>query len=150
MAYPPRKTALILASMNRVTMIVNRFDVPVTNHLEPGSFDSLNPRQDEHNSGMDHEIDDCEANLAEVTGVTIDSLDLERRDLLKVDVECMEMDWLEVARRTIGTNQPNLVIEELTTDSGNLDGFGYTVFGAGMNAVAVHLDDPAFQMLVPR
>jgi FkbM family methyltransferase len=128
--------------------------MPLPDYLEPGSFGSLELRQSEHNLGMGQAIDYSEENLVDVTAVTIDSLSLERLDLMKVDVEGMEMDVLEGARGTIDSLHPILVIEELKTERASLkdylDSFGYTTFGAGMNVVAVHPDDPTIQLLRSR
>ena len=63
------------------------------------------------------------------------------------------MCW-RARRRTIDNLHPILVIEELKTERASLkdylDSFGYTTFGAGMNVVAVHPDDPTIQLLRSR
>ncbi len=119
--------------------------MPVPNYLEPGSFGSLELRPRERSEGIGQPVDYDEAGLVDVTAVTVDSLDLDRLDLMKVDVEGMEMEVLEGARRAIEQHLPIMMIEDVKIDRDELwrflDGFGYKLFPAGMNVVAIHPTD---------
>mgnify|MGYP001334218828 CR=1 FL=1 len=66
-----------------------------------------------------------------VAQITIDSLALERVDLLKVDVEGMESQVLKGASRTIGEHKPFIFVENNSDQGGRellelLTSFGYT------------------------
>jgi FkbM family methyltransferase len=125
--------------------------MPVPNYLAPGSFGSLELRQGPRNRGIGQPIDYSEDKLADVSAISVDSLALDRVDLMKIDVEGMEMEVLEGARRTIETHHPILTIEELKSDRAALrtwlDGFGYKSFVSGLNVIAIHTDDPTGQMV---
>ena len=79
--------------------------------------------------------------------VSIDSLNLKRVDLIKIDVEGMEMEVLQGAAETISRCKPVLLIETIKTNFSdlqtNLENSGYThMFGFGINVVAIHHQDP--------
>ncbi len=126
--------------------------VPSPNYFVPGSFGSLELRRTERNEDIGQPIDYSQERLVDVTAVTIDALGLNRVDLVKVDVEGMELEVLEGARGTIGQMHPILAIETLKTDRvalrTYLDGFGYTTFAAaGANVLAIHPDDPTIEVV---
>ncbi|MFM0028404.1 FkbM family methyltransferase [Paraburkholderia madseniana] len=83
--------------------------------------------------------------------VSVDSLDLERVDLIKLDVEGMEVEVLHGARKTLQNLKPILSIEILKSDQtaikGLLDEQGYRYFPAGINLIAVLTSDPVLQHL---
>jgi hypothetical protein len=83
---------------------------------------------------------------AAVPMVSLDSLKLERLDLVKLDVEGMELDVLRGARATMEKHRPVMCIEVLKSDPAAIEAFlkelGYRVFPAGLNAIAVHEKDP--------
>ena len=92
-------------------------------------------------------IDYDEARMTTVPTVSVDSMELPRLDLMKVDVEGMEMEVLAGARRTIARHHPILVVENLKIDREvlrrYLDEFGYFYFASGLNMVAIHPSDPS-------
>ncbi len=77
----------------------------------------------------------------------IDDLLLDRLDFIKIDIEGMEMDALLGAESSIAAFKPQLLIEKIKSDEGEIRAFverhGYIVFEAGINLLAVHADDPA-------
>jgi FkbM family methyltransferase len=125
--------------------------MPSPNYLAPGSFGSLELRAGEHNEDIGQPIDYSKDRLVDVSAVTIDSLGLKRLDLMKVDVEGMEMEVLAGARRAVGQFHPILAIEHLKIDRGALkaylDGFNYRIFDAGANVLAIHPDDPTIEIV---
>ena len=116
------------------------------NYFAPGSFGSLELREAEGNEDIGQKVDYRQDRLVDVSAVSIDALGLDRLDLVKVDVEGMELEVLEGGRRTIAQFLPILAVEGLKVDRAALktflDGFGYRTFGAGMNVLAIHPDDP--------
>ena len=80
-----------------------------------------------------------------VRAITLDSLALRRVDLLKIDVEGMECEVLEGARRTIRQSLPVVIIEHLKAGAGKiadaLQHYGYGLAELGVNLLAVHPTD---------
>lgn len=78
--------------------------------------------------------------------VTIDSLGLDRLDLLKIDVEGMESEALKGAADTIQRCKPILFVETIKSDKDSitalLQSAGYVVLPNGMNVLAIHKEDP--------
>ena len=85
--------------------------------------------------------------------MTLDSLDLARVDLIKIDVEGMEMEALQGAARTIERSHPAMLIEKIKADAGTLRHWleprGYTVIEAGINMLAIHGSDPLLAEIAP-
>ena len=53
------------------------------------------------------------ANLQQTPMISIDKMNLDRVDLIKIDVEGMEMEALNGAKDTIRTAKPHLIIEKI-------------------------------------
>lgn len=89
--------------------------------------------------------------MAVVRTVSIDSLGLPRLDMMKVDVEGMEVEVLEGARLIVAKFLPIMFIENVKADKAviatYLEGYGYKTFAAGMNVLAIHLTDPTVHMV---
>jgi FkbM family methyltransferase len=125
--------------------------IPSPDYFVPGSFGSLELRRTDRNEDIGQPIDYSDDKLVDVTSVSIDTLGLTRLDLVKLDVEGMELEVLDGARQTIGRFQPILAIEEIKIDHAALknflDGFGYRTYSAGPNVLAIHPDDPTIEMV---
>jgi FkbM family methyltransferase len=130
-----------------VTNTDGEMRMPVPNYRLPGSFGSLELRQGVRNEFIGQPVDYEESRMTTVPAVSIDSMNLARLDLMKVDVEGMEMEVLDGARRTIARHHPILVVEKLKIDRTALlrflDSLGYLYFASGLNMVAVHPSDPS-------
>ncbi|WP_277986426.1 FkbM family methyltransferase [Rhodocyclus gracilis] len=78
--------------------------------------------------------------------VSIDSLGLKRLDFIKIDVEGMEEEVLDGAKKSIEKYRPIVMIEVIKSDRTNIENYfvsrGYKVFQMGMNDLAIHQDDP--------
>jgi hypothetical protein len=89
-----------------------------------------------------------------VPAISVDSIGLPRLDLMKIDVEGMEMEVLEGASQTVGRFHPILVVENIKTDkealTRYLDSFGYRYLIHGLDTIAVHSTDPTLQQLLQR
>lgn len=83
---------------------------------------------------------------ATVESIAIDSLNLARLDLLKIDVEGMEAEALAGAKDTIARCRPVLFVEVIKSDreliEQALHNEGYRIIAHGMNILAVHRSDP--------
>ena len=121
--------------------------IPQPDYLAPASFGSLELRPQKTPEDIGQKIDYTERALVPVRAMTIDSLALKRLDLLKVDVEGMECEVLEGARRTIRQCLPAIIIEHLKTGrekiAGSLQHYGYRLGEIGVNMLAVHPADRA-------
>jgi FkbM family methyltransferase len=117
--------------------------IPVPNYMVPSSFGSLELRQRDGNEFIGQKID--YQNTVEVRKLTIDEFGLARVDFIKIDIEGMEIEALEGARRTVERDHPILLIEKIKTDAGQLREWltvrGYKIMDAGINLLAVHADD---------
>jgi FkbM family methyltransferase len=120
--------------------------MPVPNYLAPASFGSLQLRPGTPTDDFGQTVDYSEDRMTVVRAISIDALKLTRLDLMKVDVEGMEMEVLEGARQTIGQFLPILVVENIKIDPAALnawlDGFGYWRFVNGLDSIAIHPSDP--------
>jgi FkbM family methyltransferase len=119
--------------------------IPQPDYLSPGSFGSLELRQKEKNEFIGQAIDYSKEKLVEVGCVSIDSFALPRVDLIKIDVEGMELDVLQGAQGSIVHDRPILLVEHIKSDKvalqSRLRDFGYEIFAVGLNALAVHPTD---------
>ncbi|MGH9520400.1 MAG: FkbM family methyltransferase [Terriglobales bacterium] len=125
--------------------------VPCPDYLRPGSFGSLELVKRTDNEFIGQEID--YGSTAEIPCLTLDSLSLSRLDVLKIDVETMEMDVLNGAKETVRRCRPMMIVESLKANKPELQGWleaaGYAVFEMGANFVAVHHADPARSLIQP-
>ena len=81
--------------------------------------------------------------------VSLDSLDIARLDLIKIDVEGMEMEVLQGGRDLLCKLRPLMIVEAIKADRAALEalllGMDYRIFPLGINLLAVHAADPTLQ-----
>ena len=110
--------------------------MPVPDYSVYSNFGGLSINGSNENFGQKLE------EFASVRCVRIDSLKLDRCDLLKLDIEGMEIDALKGALKTIEEFSPVVVAEHINTGVEPLTKFmeplGYIAFPFGMNIVFVH------------
>ena len=120
--------------------------IPVPNYFAQASFGSLSLRPGMPMDDFGQTVDYSTERTMPVRAISIDSLGLPRLDMMKVDVEGMEMEVLEGSRQAIGRFLPILVIEHIKTDraalDAYLDSFGYSRFVHGLDTIAIHPRDP--------
>lgn len=121
-------------------------EIPEPDYTKNSSFGSFELKPSVSTEFIGQPIDYGSPSLT-VKTITVDSLELPRVDLIKMDIEGMEMDGLLGARQTIERCKPILFVETIKSDKDEiakfLEGFGYVVMPNGMNALAVHKDDPS-------
>lgn len=121
--------------------------VPQPDYNKPASYGSLELREREKTEFIGQSIDYRDEALQTTRMVSIDSLGLARLDFLKIDIEGMEMDALNGGRNAIAAFKPNILIEKIKSDEGEirqfLEALGYRLFLARNNFLAVHETDPA-------
>jgi FkbM family methyltransferase len=119
--------------------------IPVPDYLLPASFGSLELKQSQNNEFIGQNIDYSDAAMSSVQLKTIDSFNLPRVDLIKIDVEGMEVDVLNGAAETIKRCKPIMTIEIIKTDKAKVEAFlaenGYQFFPFGINILAFHQSD---------
>ncbi|MFC5479769.1 FkbM family methyltransferase [Massilia suwonensis] len=120
--------------------------VPVPDYLVPSSFGSLELRKNPDTEFIGQDVDYSDAAAQTVQMLSIDAMNLPRLDLIKLDIEGMELEALQGARASIERLKPYLVIEKIKSNEAELMRFvtelGYVVFPLGINLLAVHAADP--------
>jgi FkbM family methyltransferase len=128
--------------------------IPSPNYLTASSFGSLELRQRDNNEFIGQAIDYSDAKMVAIQKLTLDALQLARVDLIKIDIEGMEMEALEGGCQLIEKCHPILLIEQIKAGREQLRAWlqerGYTVFDAGINLLAVHKTDATLNELNAR
>jgi len=126
-------------------------DIPVPDYSKPSSFGSLELRQSPGNEFIGQAIDYSAEKCHPVDLITIDSLALKRLDLLKLDIEGMELEAIAGADETLRRHKPVLLVESIKSDkeklTSTLEALGYKIFPAGINLLAVHATDPVAERI---
>ncbi|WP_315831492.1 FkbM family methyltransferase [Bradyrhizobium prioriisuperbiae] len=120
-------------------------NIPNPNYLMASSFGSLELRQRPQTEFIGQAIDYSPEKTVEVRMMKLDELGLARCDLIKIDVEGMEMEALEGGQQTIERAHPIMLIESIKADKAQLRNWlaerGYNVMDAGINLLAIHSSD---------
>lgn len=128
--------------------------IPSPNYLTASSFGSLELRQRDNNEFIGQAIDYSDAKMVAIQKLTLDALQLARVDLIKIDIEGMEMEALEGGCQLIEKCHPILLIEQIKAGREQLRAWlqerGYTLFDAGINLLAVHKTDATLNELNAR
>jgi FkbM family methyltransferase len=119
--------------------------IPAPNYLAAASFGSLELRKRDDTEFIGQAIDYTEAKMTDVRAVNLDSFSFGRLDLIKIDVEGMELDVLAGSAKYVANLHPILVVEMVKSDKDKLrawqEALGYKVFQGGMNFIGIHKDD---------
>ena len=128
--------------------------IPRPDYFTASSFGSLELRQSATNEFIGQPIDYSEASTVPVQKLALDSLKLPRVDLIKIDVEGMELEVLEGATDTIERTRPVLLVESIKAGSDRLAAWlgarDYRMFGVGINILAIHSSDKTLSDLDPK
>lgn len=113
-------------------------DIPKPNYFKPSTFGSMELKQHEHSEDIGQKLTDT----VKTEQVSIDSMNLNRVDFIKIDVEGMEFEAVHGAAETIQRHTPHLLIENIKIDKQKmqdlLSGWGYETYPFGGNFFAVH------------
>ncbi|ALK09916.1 FkbM family methyltransferase [Blastochloris viridis] len=125
--------------------------VPKPNYLVASSFGSLEIRKTDTNEFIGQNIDYSDSGTIETRMMPIDALGLQRLDFIKIDIEGMELEALKGARKSLEAFKPQLIIEKIKANEGELAAFvsefGYNVYPLGINLLALHASDPATKLI---
>jgi FkbM family methyltransferase len=120
--------------------------VPRPDYLRPASFGSLELRQREHTEPIGQPVSYDARDGVKVPVVDLPSLNLDRLDFVKLDVEGMELDVLRGARAVLERHRPVMLIEMIKSDRDAIQAFltelGYRQFAYGIDQLAIHESDP--------
>jgi FkbM family methyltransferase len=125
--------------------------IPNPDYLIASSFGSLElkPRADTEFIGQ--AIDYSDDKTVAIQQISLDALALPRVDLIKLDVEGMELEALEGARQLIEVSRPIVLVESVKAGPELLrtwlEARGYRVVDAGVNLLAIHASDPTLSLL---
>jgi len=126
--------------------------VPVPDYFKPSSFGSLEIEKKVTTEFIGQEIDYSDNRTQQTQMLAIDDLNLQRLDLIKIDIEGMEMAALNGGIHTIDKFKPQLMIETIKSDElairTFLTNFGYKLIPLGINILAVHQSDPVSSDIV--
>jgi FkbM family methyltransferase len=95
--------------------------IPFLDHSKSANFGGFELKNKNHED-IGQEID-FEKNVVDIQQIRIDDLNLQRLDLLKIDVEGMEMEVLEGAKDTIKQYRPFLIVEIFKSDISKIKNF---------------------------
>jgi FkbM family methyltransferase len=119
-------------------------NIPNPDYLVPSSFGSLELRKRNDNEFIGQAID-YDRDTVIVRKLTIDEFEFPRVDLIKLDIEGMELEALAGGVRTIQKSRPILFIEKVKTDAGQLKAWlaqhDYVHIEVGINCLAIHQSD---------
>jgi len=125
---------------------LSNFDGTWSVYLACQSVGAVEIKPREHTEFAGQAIDYDAPDAGEIPCMTLDSLGLARVDLIKIDVEGMEMNVLAGAAALIGKHRPAMVVEHIKTDAEKLrrwlEALDYRVLVSGINFVAIHNSDP--------
>lgn len=124
--------------------------IPTLDYTMAGSFGSLELRKNAENEDIGQPVS-YEKDLSYVRTMTIDSMGLSRLDMLKIDVEGMEMEVLQGAAETIVNLKPIIMVEFLKSDVAAIQEFlkdhGYKWYPFSLIFLAIHKDDSINQFI---
>lgn len=125
--------------------------IPQPDYFKPASFGSLELRQRLATEFIGQAISYEAGASTAVPMVSIDSLDLNRLDFVKIDVEGMEIEVLRGGRTFFQRHHPIMLVEVIKSDRAALQTFmtdlGYRIYAMGVNLLAIHHADPTLKQI---
>ena len=133
----------VRAAVGKVDGVIN---IPKLDFFQPARYGSLELKQRNGTEFIGQNVSYDAANLVQTPALRIDSLSLSRIDLIKIDVEGMELETLEGAEASLQKHKPILVVEIIKSDRAKLVEFlnrlGYSLYQLGrLDVLAVHKTD---------
>jgi FkbM family methyltransferase len=125
---------------------------PVLDYTVPSSFGSFEVKPAAVPQFIGQAVDYQDGPKADIQVIAIDDLGCDRLDFLKVDVEGMEAEALEGARRSIETLRPIMLVEHIKAQGSELqaliESLGYHCIMTPTNILAVHRSDPGLEAVL--
>jgi FkbM family methyltransferase len=133
----------IRAAVGNTDGVIN---IPKLDFLQPARYGSLELKQRPGTESIGQKVSYDAANLVQTPAIRLDSLSLSRIDLIKIDVEGMELETLEGAQASLQKHKPILIVEIIKSNRAKLSGFlerlGYSIYQLGrLDILAVHKTD---------
>lgn len=126
--------------------------LPPLDYTAPASFGSVEIKETDKTEFVGQPLRYNSPTAARISALTLDSLGLNRVDLLKIDVEGMEFEVLAGAVELINRTHPMLIVEFIKVNKHALGerlmSLGYDLVEFGVNFVGIHRTDkssPHFQ-----
>ena len=132
---------------------VGTINIPVPNYFKNSSFGSLELQKKEQNEGIGQEIDYSPEYTVPIALISLDSICTQntRLDLVKIDIEGMEMQALEGGKESIERFKPILIVENLKLNKEELNNWltsrNYKTYNFGNNTLGIHESDPTWKMI---
>src|SRR5262249_52962185 len=119
--------------------------VPVLDHTRPANFGGVELNRRENTEFVGQEVDYSPGATKELPCLTLDALGLNRVDLIKIDIEGMEMEALAGAEDILRRHRPIVIVEFFKSDKvalqSLLEAFDFKVFELRVDLVALHCTD---------
>jgi FkbM family methyltransferase len=127
-------------------------NVPAPDYRSAGSFGSVEIIPSCNNEFIGQVIDYSPERTIKTRLFTLDSLNLSRIDLIKIDIEGMEISALYGGMTSIEKFKPIMIIERVKVNELELKNFlikmGYMMFEWGINLIAIHQTDDINQKII--
>ena len=128
--------------------------IPSPNYCIASSFGSLELKYRDRAEFIGQHIDYSENKMITVQATCLDAFEFPRLDVLKIDIEGMELEALEGGQRCINQFRPIIVVEYIKSDAEKLRDWlvsrGYWILPLGINYLAVHTEDRCRPLVQPQ
>lgn len=128
--------------------------IPSPNYCIASSFGSLELKYRDGAEFIGQHINYSEDKTIAVQATCLDAFELPRLDVLKIDIEGMELEALEGGQRCINQHRPIIVAEFIKSDAEKLrewlESRGYWILPLGINYLAVHSEDRCLPLVQPQ
>ena len=128
--------------------------IPSPNYCIASSFGSLELKYRDGAEFIGQHIDYSENKMIPVQATCLDAFEFPRLDVLKIDIEGMELEALEGGQHCINQLRPIIVVECIKSDAEKLrdwlESRGYWILPLGINYLAVHTEDRCLPLVQPQ
>jgi len=127
---------------------VGTIKIPNLNHKIPSSFASFSIKDKDKSfdvgQDIDYSLSDDTSYLTNL--ITLDNLNVNRVDLIKIDIEGMEIEAIQGSKKILSNLKPILIYEITKSEKKYLnqiiESYGYKIFNLNnSNCLAIHTND---------